>query len=112
MTAKKYVMDYDWLWTRPPHNDGTSATVRLTVRGAGAGRAVRAWLDRLAAENDGFSGRGGWGARLHECLLDDAVVDLVSGGEDVADGIEDATDEAYAELQIFELEWVNLPRGS
>lgn len=112
MTAKKYVMDYDWLWTRPPHNDGTSATVRLTVRGAGAGQAAQAWMDELAAEHEGITGRGGWVARLRAASLDDAVVDLVSGGEDVADGIDWATEEAYEVLGRFDLEWENLPRGT
>lgn len=112
MTAKEYVMDYDWLWTRPPHNDGTSATVRVTVRGPGAGRAAQAWMDELAAEHDGITGWGGWVARLRSVSLDDAVLDLVSGGEDVADGIDCATEEAFEVLGDFDLEWENLPRGS
>lgn len=31
MTHRRYRLDYDRLWTDPPHNDGTPATVRLVV---------------------------------------------------------------------------------
>ncbi|CAM3851014.1 hypothetical protein [Corynebacterium frankenforstense] len=118
---RRYEVDYDWLWTNPPHNDGTPATVRMTVtdgRRDAAAPAVEAWLGTLTPSGDAFV-CGGWVARVIERhgSRGDApgrvVVDLTSGGEDVADGIQDATEQAYAHLgeaTDLGLTWEQLPR--
>lgn len=118
---RRYEVDYDWLWTNPPHNDGTPATVRMTVtdgRRDAAAPAVTAWLETLTPSGDAFV-CGGWVARVIERhgVRGDApgrvVLNLTSGGEDVADGIQDATEQAYAHLgedTDLGLSWEQLPR--
>lgn len=106
----KYVMDYDWLWTNEPHNDGSPATVLVSISGDGAEKAVRSWLQKLAAESGGITGSGGWVAKLREAAEDRVVLALISGGEDVADGIYWATEEVGEVFARFELKWENLPR--
>ena len=119
--SRRYEVDYDWLWTNPPHNDGTPATVRMTVtdgRRNAAAPAVKAWLATLTPSGDAFV-CGGWVARVVERQKARSgapgrvVVGLTSGGEDVADGIQDATEQAYAHLgegTDLGLAWKQLPR--
>ncbi|VEI13804.1 hypothetical protein [Trueperella bialowiezensis] len=114
MNSNRYLMDYDWLWDKPPRNDGSLATVRLTVSGSNARDAVDAWLAQLPADENGIRGRGGW--VLTEVPsgndAETVVLDITSGGEDVADGIYWGTEEAYEALNPagVTLEWENLPR--
>ena len=51
-------------------------------------------------------------SRTEYCLL--VVVDITSGGEDVADGIYNGTTEAHAALAPagLDLTWLQLPRGT
>ena len=113
---REYTVDYDWLWDNPPHNDGTPATVRLTVTNGqrdDAARRVDAWLESLDSDGEGNYFSGGWGVR--EAARDDAqvVLEITSGGEDVADGIEDGTQSAYdylGEGTDLDLQWEQLPR--
>lgn len=109
-----YDMDYDWLWAQPPGNDGTTATVRLTVRGADARRVVDAWLDSLPVDSQGLRGEAGWVVERRDAARNRVVVDITSGGEDVADGIYNGTTEAYAALAPagLDLTWLQLPRGT
>lgn len=110
----RYTMDYDWLWAQPPHNDGSLATVRLTVVGNNARRAVDEWLATMPASENGVRGRGGWVVREIDCGRDTerVVLDITSGGEDVADGIEWGSSEAFEVLDEagVVLSWENLPR--
>ena len=82
--------------------------------------SAEAWLRTLSADEDGRRGEGGWGAELANAGAADepAMVDITSAGEDVADGIEDGTqnlynflaaraDELESELTV---EWRELPR--
>ncbi|QOQ38036.1 hypothetical protein [Trueperella pecoris] len=113
---RKYSVDYDWLWTRPPHNDGTPATVRLTLtdgRGSRAHDAVDAWLASLGPAEDGMYGQAGWVVVEKERRRRSVVLEITSGGEDVADGIDDGTDAAYRaviEGTDLEVTWEQLPR--
>lgn len=86
--TQRYQMDYDWLWTQPPHNDGTPATVRVTITGKGARRAVDKWLDQLQPDSRGM---GGWTVR-DVSTSTQVILEITSAGEDVADGIEWGTD--------------------
>jgi transcriptional regulator len=110
--SNKYVMDHDWLDNRID----APATVRLTVSGANARAAVQAWFDELATDQLGVRGRGGWMVQevtdVAKSTPDEVVVDITSGGEDVADSIEDATTDAFDlfDAMGFELTWVNRPR--
>ncbi|CAM3631305.1 hypothetical protein MILU53160_05470 [Micrococcus luteus] len=113
--AQPWQVNLDWLWGTPPGNDGSPATLRLDVVGPGAARAAAAWLSSLPGDEDGVRGRGGWRADPGEQpdADDHAVLLLTSAGEDVADGLEDAADDAYAALAAVEgltLRWTPLPR--
>lgn len=120
LDPRKYTVDYDWLWAKPPHNDGSPATVRARVS-AGTepspsdpmlcpSRKIRAWWESLTEFSETARGKGGWVAHIdaHE-----GVVEITSGGEDVADGIQDGT-ESFFEGVIngtdFVVEYEQLPR--
>lgn len=133
MTHRRYRLDYDWLWTDPPHNDGTPATVRLVVadgKRIKAAAAVEAWLASLPKLGENTYGRGGWTVRLvrtpseeeksdgvtekrpGDNCADRVCLDLSSGGEDVLDGIEAATAEAYEQVirnTDLSVSWEQLP---
>ncbi|WP_053071013.1 hypothetical protein [Corynebacterium pilosum] len=85
-----YRMDYDWLWGSPetggPGNDGSSATVRLTVTGPNARNAVMQWFDDLRPDEFGLRSRGGWLVTEMKWEPEEVIVDITSGGEDVATG--------------------------
>lgn len=107
--SMRYEMDYDWL----ANDISDSATVRLTVTGPHARSAVMEWLEDLPADALGTRGRGGWMVKEVSAAPEEAVLDLTSGGQDVADGIEAATTEAHDVLSALgcELEWEQRPRG-
>lgn len=112
--SNEYVMDHDWL----DNTVDAPATVRLTVSGENARSAVQAWFDELATDQLGVRGRGGWMVQevtdVAKSSPNEVVVDITSGGEDVADGIEDATRDAYElfDAMGFVLTWENLPRNA
>ncbi|MDD7582031.1 hypothetical protein ACEE23_04240 [Corynebacterium sp. 32222D000AT] len=113
-TNREYQMDYDWLWDNPPHNDGTPATVRLVVTDGerdSAQAALAAFLDSLERTEDGAYVSGGWVAAVRS--QEPLTVDITSGGEDVADGIQDGTERAYEYFgrgTDLGLRWTQLPR--
>ena len=92
-----YRVNLDWLWGTPPGNDGTPATVRAVLEGADACALAHAWLESLLVDDNGHRGEGGWGAQLvhAEERSRRAILAITSAGEDVADGIEDGTDNLY-----------------
>lgn len=92
-----YRVNLDWLWGTPPGNDGTPATVRAALFGVDAHTSAEAWLRTLSADEGGRRGEGGWGAELvnPDDTSGPALVDITSAGEDVADGIEDGTQNLY-----------------
>lgn len=95
-----YRVNLDWLWGIPPGNDGTPATVRAVLEGTGACALAQAWLESLSADDNGNRGEGGWGAQLVHAgeYSRRAILAIISAGEDVADGIEDGTDNLYCFL--------------
>lgn len=108
-----YEMDMEWL-----RNDiDAVATVELTVEGDGAREAILAWFEELPADELGTRGEGGWmvaeATDIARVSGDVVVLHITSGGEDVADGIQDGTEAAYESLEPFglELSWKNLPRA-
>lgn len=114
-SLKPYKPDYDWFWGGKPGNDGTQATLRMTVRGdmRAAGRAVDVWLAGLSTDNRGVRGEGGW--RVDEVSRDEEaiVLDITSGGEDVADGVlygAESAFEAIAGVPHITVAWKQLPR--
>ena len=82
--------------------------------------SAEAWLRTLSADEDGWRGEGGWGAELvnPDDTTGPALVDITSAGEDVADGIEDGTQNLYEFLATradeldseLTVEWRELPR--
>lgn len=113
---RMYAVDYDWLWARPPHNDGTPATVRLTLtdgRRTIARDAVDAWFASVGASEGGVFGYAGWVVVEKEAKPGRVVLEITSGGEDVADGIDDGTDTVYQEIirdSDLGVKWEQLPR--
>lgn len=95
-----YRVNLDWLWGTPPGNDGTPATVRVVLEGIGACALAQAWLESLSVDDNGHRGEGGWGAQLVHAgeYSRRAILAITSAGEDVADGIEDGTDNLYCFL--------------
>ncbi|KTF04652.1 putative FMN-binding domain protein [Trueperella bernardiae] len=115
---RRYVVDYGWLWEEPPHNDGTPAVLRLVLTDGAetnARAAAEEWLAGLP-QDGGMPGRGGWAVKggVVECEHAGAVgLDLVSAGEDVADGISAAAEDAFANLIAstdLGVRWEQLPR--
>ena len=117
----RYHVNLDWLWGTPPGNDGTPATVRAVLEGTGACALAQAWLESLSADEDGHRGEGGWGAQLVHAEEHSrrVILAITSAGEDVADGIEDGTDNLFCFLaeQVrglaepeLNLEWQELER--
>lgn len=114
---RRYALDYDWLWNSPPHNDGSPAAVRMTI-GDGAvdeaRPAVEAWLSSLPSFAAGFYGGGGWATRIVQFRPETAVLEIISGGEDVLEGIDAGTHEAYDQMirgTDLTVLWEQLPRG-
>ncbi|WP_406712943.1 FMN-binding negative transcriptional regulator [Trueperella pyogenes] len=122
--SRRYTVDYDWLWTNPPHNDGSPAVLRLILTDGpttSARAAAEAWLATLTEFGDGRRGSGGWAVDVVK-MADkatcqgahgDVVLDLISGGEDVADGIDAAATEAYEQViagSDLGVTWEQLPR--
>ncbi len=76
-----YRVDYDWLWTNPPHNDGSPATLRIHLQAAaapgtrlidrkrkhvpagdspeGLETRIRSWWKSLDSDDSGIRGGGG-----------------------------------------------------
>lgn len=114
---RRYVLDYDWLWNNPPHNDGTPAAVRMTVGDGAEGEArpaVEAWLSSLPSIAAGFYGRDGWATRIVQFRPQTAVLEIISGGEDVLEGIDAGTYEAYDQMvrgTDLTVLWEQLPRA-
>lgn len=110
-SAQPWHVDFDWLW-------GSSlpdpvATLRVTVCHGDALRLRQDFLNTLHRDAEGVAGAGGWAAYDRE-IRDEGVwvVDLVSGGEDVADALQDAASrlyEAVADTPGVQLTWKQLP---
>lgn len=114
---RRYALDYDWLWNNPPHNDGRPATLRMTV-GDGATDearpAVEGWLSSLPSFAAGFYGWDGWAARIVQFRPQVAVLEIISGGEDVLEGIDAGAYEAYDQMirgTDLTVLWEQLPRA-
>lgn len=115
-----YEPDYDWLWTYPPHNDGSEARLRITLQGADDGATnsslpdlVHNWLDTLLVFEESTWGAGGWAVRIVSEADDQVVLELWSAGEDVADGLQAGTESLFeGVLQDTDLQvtYEQLPR--
>lgn len=112
--TKPYELDYSWLSTDAPDNDGSSATVRMTVTGDNARQGVMTWFDDLPMDDLRVRGRDGWMVKEIQWNETKVIVDITSGGEVVADGIAAGTGEAFDVLEPLglNLEWEQLPRDS
>lgn len=113
-----YSPDYNWLWGSKVEDPIATLRVRVTASDSeGAREAVQGYFASLPADENGVHGEGGWAAYHRRDLSDDTheVIDLVSGGEDVADGIEAAADSLYNHLKAdtaLGIEWEQLPLES
>lgn len=114
-SVKPYKPDYDWFWGQKPGNDGTQATLRMTVSGDPdiIGTAVAAWISSLSTDSNGVRGEAGW--RVDEVSREAEAIqlDITSGGEDVADGVIEGAESAVASLKHVDgisVTWEQLPR--
>ncbi|WIM67651.1 hypothetical protein QP027_11285 [Corynebacterium breve] len=112
--TKPYEVDYAWLATDAPGNDGSSATVRMTVTGDSARQGVMTWFDDLPMDDLRVRGRDGWMVKEIQWNETKVIVDITSGGQHVADGIAAGTTEAFEILEPLglDLTWEQLPRDS
>lgn len=115
-TPHTYQLDYDWLWNNPTGNDGSSATVLMHLTGEQplALACAAAWLTNLPKDSSGIRGQGGWRADLVAIDSGHIILSITSAGEDVAEGIEAGTQDAFHHLERFEnlrIDWQQLPRA-
>lgn len=107
--AMRYIMDYDWVWGP----SGDIATLRVSVEHDDpevAEQAIARFLDGLSRDVNGIRGAGGWA--VYPVPGEPRTLDLVSGGEDVADAIQDAADtlfDAVGDVPGLTLSWRQLP---
>lgn len=112
-----YQLDYAWLWDDPPHNSGPEARLRVRLSAKGdreldlrerpepgqsdlepdVSALVHHWLDSLSDSEPPIWGEAGWATTIvsEQPGANAVVLDLWSAGEDVADGIHDATRSFY-----------------
>lgn len=109
---ENYNIDYDWAWGTPHPGDPVTLRAHLSFQdGATANRAVSAFFNALMEEN-GFHGSGGWAAREVESTEPATrLIDFVAGGEDVADAISYAAEDAVEHFSRFDasVRWEQLP---
>ncbi|SDL59136.1 hypothetical protein SAMN04488535_0088 [Corynebacterium mycetoides] len=108
-----YSVDYDWAWGTKRPGDPVTLRAHFTFSDAAtARRAVASFFDALP-ERGGVHGSGGWSA--HEvtgsATPTTRVIDFMAGGEDVADAIAYATEDAAAHFSRFDatVRWEQLP---
>lgn len=105
--CERYVVDYDWLWQR--QDPTAAATLRVSVSHATpqvAAQALCRLLESLPSDAGGVRGSGGWA--VYPVAGNPCALDLVSGGQDVADGIQagaDAVFDALAPVDGIGLTW-------
>lgn len=111
--AKRYQPDYDWLW----ETIEAPAILRCTIEGSPEDLALldRA-IDALEQDDQGIRGWGGWALESYPPSNPrQRVVDLVSGGQDVAESLIDAAEELYSYLarpREMTVTWQQLPRDT
>ena len=109
-----YHVDYDWAWgTKRP---GDLVTLRAHLEfpdPATAKRAVAEFFDNLMAVH-GFHGAGGWAAEEVTPAPGPTqrVIDFTAGGQDVADAIGYAAEDAVEHFSTFPgatVRWEHMP---
>lgn len=109
-----YAVDYDWAWGAPQFGDAVTLRAHLEFRDAQTARAaVTSFFDALMEEN-GFHGSGGWAATDVSPAKDstERVIDFTAGGQDVADAISYAAEDAFEHFSAYEgttVRWEQLP---
>lgn len=115
MDPTPWTPDLGWLWGSGVEDP--VATLRLHVQHPDPDlleAAVTRLLGSLRSDSNGVHGQGGWAVHPRPGLAAPgaAVLDLVSGGQDVADGIEAAAEAAFESLTLTKgvrLRWEQLP---
>lgn len=114
-------MNHDWVWG--PDNPRLEKAARLSVQIHGAspaplGELLQRWLDTLTRDAGGGWFRGGWAVDVVSHQGGSAELVLSSGGQDVADSLQDAADSFHEQvLEPLELDplmpgtvtWTELP---
>jgi hypothetical protein len=88
-----YRLDLDWVWGHENRQLDGVATLRATVADPSAhvaSRRVDAWLDTVENGSGASYWQGGWAVEVKERNTTSVVLDLISGGQDVADSLSDA----------------------
>ena len=111
-----YTVDYDWAWGGAHFGDPVTLRAHLTFADAGtAQKATEAFFANLMAEN-GFHGSGGWAAKAIPAASASAgILDVTAGGEDVADAISYAAEDAFEHFSAYpgaSIRWEQLPYSS
>lgn len=115
MDPTPWTPDFDWLWGSGVEDP--VATLRLHVQHPDPDlveASVTRFVGGLSSDSNGVRGSGGWAVHPRPELSTPgiAVLDLVSGGQDVADGIEAAADAAFESMtrtKGVRLRWEQLP---
>ncbi|SHE25111.1 hypothetical protein [Actinomyces glycerinitolerans] len=111
---ERYAVDYDWLWHR---RDPTAAAIlRVSVSHPTpqlAAHALERFLATLPTDAKGVQGHEGWAVFpvAGDPSATVSSIDIVSGGEDVSDGIQagaDAVFNALAQVDGIGLAWHQL----
>ena len=109
-----YEPDYDWLW--PEQGAQEIATLRAYVEMPESGAAQKTldeYVSAVPTDENGVHGLGGWRIDPATSPLDgEAAVAITSGGEDVADGIQDGAESLVEALNglAATVYWQQLPR--
>ncbi|MGF3056658.1 hypothetical protein [Microbacterium sp. YY-01] len=95
-SAPRYTIDLEWVWGPENRHLEGIATVRATVSDPAAGLAAqktRTWLKRLRRDDETSWISGGWAASIRQQDAVSIVLDLTSGGQDVAESLSDAVEQ-------------------
>lgn len=89
----RYSIDLDWVWGAANRGLKGVATLRATISNPAskvAERKVDAWLALFELGEGDSRWRGGWSVEVTSRSAKHVVLELVSGGQDVADSLTDA----------------------
>lgn len=89
----RYTIDLDWAWGPANRDLDGVATLRATIADPEsdlAARKVEAWLATIPLGDGESRWSGGWAVTVKSRSATHVIVELVSGGQDVAESLADA----------------------
>lgn len=137
MTISAYGVNYEWLWAKTHGYPLARLQAHFLAREPQLGEldfCLDAFFASLSRDENGVAGSGGWAVyrrdseSLADCPQTDSldvhglpelgsgecnrVIEIVAGGEDIADAIEDGAQRLYEFVKDcpgVQLRWVELP---